>query len=311
MKSKKTIHFSEQTNAQKETDELKMNQFNQMLSNVNEKILSRQNKKTKTIAKQKRKYLKKKSTHFHLKNLKDEKLKENEYQNVKINFNLDNNEHNDDSIFNEEMTEEEKEKLLFYKEKRKKMMEEEEQNKNKVTEPKIVKKKGKYHKLGNLKKITDEYDLVSKNFTTEDEMIYYNYFFNKTEFKFKSEREKLKFIQDEKLQNEIKEMQLINKIKYKMTMEHSEKGKELYKDLLDQIQNLKDSDLNSYLLSLANSQEPFKEELKSVQDGKEIEDRINKYIENFIIERELIKNKRNILKNEMLFKDYKFKTTIV
>ena len=52
---KKTIHFSEQTNAQKETDELKMNQFNQMLSNVNEKILSRQNKKTKTIAKQKRK----------------------------------------------------------------------------------------------------------------------------------------------------------------------------------------------------------------------------------------------------------------
>ena len=65
------------------------------------------------------------------------------------------------------------------------------------------------------------------------------------------------------------------------------------------------------MLSLANSQEPFKEELKSVQDGKEIEDRINKYIENFIIERELIKNKRNILKNEMLFKDYKFKTTIV
>ena len=190
-------------------------------------------------------------------------------------------------------------------------MEEEEQNKNKVTEPKIVKKKGKYQKLGNLKKITDEYDLVSKNFTTEDEMIYYNYFFNKTEFKFKSEREKLKFIQDEKLQNEIKEMQLINKIKYKMTMEHSEKGKELYKDLLDQIQNLKDSDLNSYLLSLANSQEPFKEELKSVQDGKEIEDKINKYIENFIIERELIKNKRNILKNEMFFKDYKFKTTIV
>ena len=189
-------------------------------------------------------------------------------------------------------------------------MEEEEQNKNKI-EPKNIKKKGKYQKLGNLKKLTNDYDLVSKNFTTEDEMIYYNYFLNKTEFKFKSEREKLKFIQDEKLQNEIKEMQLINKIKYKMTMEHSEKGKELYKDLLDQIQNLKDSDLNSYLLSLANSQEPFKEELKSVQDGKEIEERINKYIENLIIERELIKNKRNILKNEMIFKDNMFKSTIV
>ena len=43
LKSKKTIHFSENT----ESDESKMNQFKNMLSNVNEKFTNRQNQKKK------------------------------------------------------------------------------------------------------------------------------------------------------------------------------------------------------------------------------------------------------------------------
>ena len=51
------------------------------------------------------------------------------------------------------------------------------------------------------------------------------------------------------MNTKLKDYQIIEQIKFKMTQEISKK-KQMYQDLLNQIQKLKESDVNSYINSL-------------------------------------------------------------
>ena len=83
--------------------------------------------------------------------------------------------------------------------------------------------------------------------------------------------------------------------------------------MLNQINALKESDVASYINELEREYEPFEEEIEAIVQSRKIEDRINKFLQNFRETRMKQINKRIILNDTIriikLFKDEKIKVS--
>ena len=108
----------------------------------------------------------------------------------------------------------------------------------------------------------------------------------------------------------IKDINIIEKIKYQMLIDTSEEGKEIYMDMLNQINALKESDVSSYINELEREYEPFEDEIEAIVKSRKIEDRINKFLQNFRETRMKQINKRVILNDTIRIIDSKFITTM-
>ena len=108
----------------------------------------------------------------------------------------------------------------------------------------------------------------------------------------------------------IKDINIIEKIKYQMLKDSSEEGKERYMEMLNQINALKESDVASYINELEREYEPFEEEIEAIVQSRKIEDRINKFLQNFRETRMKQINKRIILNDTIRIIDSKFTTTM-
>ena len=87
-------------------------------------------------------------------------------------------------------------------------------------------------------------------------------------------------MKDADLNTKLKDYQIIEQIKFKMTQEMSKEGKQMYQDLLNQIQKLKESDVNSYINSLEDGLGNLQEEIDAITNVRLIEERINLFIDN-------------------------------
>lgn len=95
-----------------------------------------------------------------------------------------------------------------------------------------------------------------------------------------------------------------------MLIDTSEEGKEIYMDMLNQINALKESDVSSYINELEREYEPFEDEIEAIVKSRKIEDRINKFLQNFRETRMKQINKRVILNDTIRIIDSKFITTM-
>ncbi len=120
---------------------------------------------------------------------------------------------------------------------------------------------------------------------------------------------KINKIEEADPNTKIKDLKLIEEIKFKMTQEMSAEGKQMYADLLNQISKLKESDINAYINSLENGFEPFKEEIDAIANARLIEERLNLFIDNLNRDRKFYEEKRNTLAEKIKVKDYKFENT--
>ena len=128
--------------------------------------------------------------------------------------------------------------------------------------------------------------------------------------KVKLNRPRIKRIEEADLDTQLKDIQIIETIKFQMKMEMSEEGKALYAELLNQIQKLKESDINSYVNSFGDGTEPFKDQIDAIVNSRLVETRINQFIDSLNKDRATYINNRLHLSDQFKMVDYKVKTSL-
>ena len=167
-----------------------------------------------------------------------------------------------------------------------------------------VKKKKATQKLKILSENYDEINVTEEELKSRQELL-------KSNFQFLAEREGLKYITDDDIKNaKIKELKIFENIKYKIQNETTEEGKQMYLDLLEQINQLKNMDINSYILNLCKKHSPFQDEIDNIVNSKDIEIRLNSFIDKLNYDREKYKARRELLSNEIKIKDFMFKSQL-
>lgn len=111
-------------------------------------------------------------------------------------------------------------------------------------------------------------------------------------------------------ETKIKDINIIEKIKYEMLNETSEEGRERYLEMINQINLLKQSDVSAYISELEREYEPFQEEIESIVKSRKIEERLNRFLQFFGDYRKKQINKRIILSDKIKVVDSKFITTM-
>ena len=121
---------------------------------------------------------------------------------------------------------------------------------------------------------------------------------------------KIENINEADLNTKLKDYQIIEQIKFKITQERSKEGKQIYQDLLNQIQKLKESDVNSYINSLEDGLGNLQEEIDAITNARLIEERLNLFIENLNKDRRTYIENRNNLAEKIIIKDYKVESSL-
>ena len=121
---------------------------------------------------------------------------------------------------------------------------------------------------------------------------------------------KIENINEADLNTKLKDYQIIEQIKFKMTQEMSKEGKQMYQDLLNQIQKLKESDVNSYINSLEDGLGNLQGEIDAIANARLIEERLNLFIDNLNKDRRSYIEKRNTLAEKIIIKDYKVESSL-
>ncbi len=112
------------------------------------------------------------------------------------------------------------------------------------------------------------------------------------------------------MNTKLKDYQIIEQIKFKMTQEMSKEGKQMYQDLLNQIQKLKESDVNSYINTLEDGLGNLQGEIDAITNARLIEERLNFFIDNLNKDRRSYIEKRNTLTEKIIVKDYKVESSL-
>ena len=128
--------------------------------------------------------------------------------------------------------------------------------------------------------------------------------------KVKLNRPRIKRIEEADLDTQLKDIQIIETIKFQMKMEMSEEGKALYAELLSQIQKLKESDINSYVNSFGDGNEPFQDQIDAIINSRLEESRINQFIDSLNKDRATYINNRLHLSDKFKMVDYEVKTSL-
>lgn len=109
----------------------------------------------------------------------------------------------------------------------------------------------------------------------------------------------------------INEISLTNELNYQIRMAKDDDNKERFKYLLDQIHNLKKLSEDEYINSIKDNYNKYKGEIKELVNAKEMEERINKFIKNLILQREKNSKNKNKLENQFSVKDCIFQTSVI
>ena len=109
----------------------------------------------------------------------------------------------------------------------------------------------------------------------------------------------------------INELTLTNELKYQIKMASDDESRERFKYLLNQIQQLKKLDVNSYINSILDNYNIYKGEINDLIRAKEMEERINKFKNNLCSQREKYISKRNIMNNKFCVKDCTFQSSMI
>ena len=109
----------------------------------------------------------------------------------------------------------------------------------------------------------------------------------------------------------INELTLTNELKYQIKMASDDESRERFKYLLDQIQQLKKLDVNSYINSILDNYNIYKGEINDLIKAKEMEERINKFKNNLCSQREKYISKRNIMNKKFCVKDCTFQSSMI
>ena len=106
------------------------------------------------------------------------------------------------------------------------------------------------------------------------------------------------------------EVSLKNELTYQIKVTETDEGKQRFKNLLQQIENLKKLDINTYIKSIKDNYGFYKGEIKDLIEAREMEERLNTFADHLSLERIAGKYVRNIMQHEVKVKDNKFQSSM-
>ena len=117
--------------------------------------------------------------------------------------------------------------------------------------------------------------------------------------------------EDDKKNAALKELSLTNELKYQIKMANDDESKERFKYLLQEIQRLKTFDMNEYISSIKEDYNHYRGEINDLVHAKEMEERINNFVESLSMQREKNIISRNTMEKKLSIKDGIFQTNII
>ena len=102
------------------------------------------------------------------------------------------------------------------------------------------------------------------------------------------------------------ELLLHNELKYQIMLTNNIESNERFQNFFNQIEKLKQVDINEYIRSLEENFDSYKDELSDLIEAREMEERINKFLFNFHVDREKVIFNKKILSEKIKIKDNKF-----
>ena len=112
--------------------------------------------------------------------------------------------------------------------------------------------------------------------------------------------------QDEKKLLLLGEINLTNEIRYQISIANDKESKEKFKTLLNKIESLRHLSGDEYVKSLKQNFTMFKDEAEEILKAKEIEERLNGFIDDLNYQRNNLKDKHKYITSLMYIKDNKF-----
>ena len=112
--------------------------------------------------------------------------------------------------------------------------------------------------------------------------------------------------QDEKKLLILGEINLTNEIRYQISISNDKESKEKFKNLLNKIESLRRLSGDEYVKSLKQNFSMFKDEADEILKAKEIEERLNGFINDLNYQRNNLKDKHKYIMSSMFIKDNKF-----
>ena len=116
--------------------------------------------------------------------------------------------------------------------------------------------------------------------------------------------------QSEKKLLMLNEINLTNELKYQISIANDKESREKFKNLLNKIEALRNLDSNEYVRSLKKNYEMYKEEVNEIIKAKEIEERLNGFIDSLNYQRNNLKDKHKYIMSSLYIKDNKFSSTL-
>ena len=105
------------------------------------------------------------------------------------------------------------------------------------------------------------------------------------------------------------EINLTNEIKYQISISNDKESREKFKNLLNKIESLRNLDSNEYVKMLKKNYDMFKDEINEIIKAKEIEERLNGFVDNLNYQRNNLKDKHKYIMSLLFVKDNKFLST--
>lgn len=102
------------------------------------------------------------------------------------------------------------------------------------------------------------------------------------------------------------EMNLTNEIRYQISISNDKEIKEKFINLLNKIESLKSLDSNEFAKSFKENYDMYKDEAMEILKAKEIEERLNGFIDSLNYERSNLKEKHKYIMSLLSIKDNKF-----
>ena len=117
--------------------------------------------------------------------------------------------------------------------------------------------------------------------------------------------------EDRDKQAALNELALTNELKYQIQMANDDDSKERFKYLFNQIKKLKSYDIKEYINSIKENYNNYRGEIQDLLQVKDMEERINNFVNNLSMQREKNIMSRNKIQNTFNIKDGTFESKII
>ena len=104
----------------------------------------------------------------------------------------------------------------------------------------------------------------------------------------------------------LNEINLTNELKYQISISNDKESREKFTNLLNKIEALKNLDSNEYVKMLKKNYDMYKDEINEIIKAKQIEERLNGFVDSLNHQRSNLKDKHKYIMASMYIKDNKF-----